>query len=235
MSKDGTLSLSDKPWWADARALAVGKHKMLRSALPGGGRMLVRREKSSTKPKAPERLVWVIDDDGDMPAGAADGDTDSDCYVVDYGADGTVDRMVDYLDNDGDDDPDEMEIRYFHKGQLHAVRQGRWKLRLANDRKIVNLGNTRKPFKAELYDLRADIGETNNLAAQHPDVVQRLTKLAGQARVELGDDNQKGTGQRPAKFVENPQPQVKGKFGKTPAEKQKPNADQSSPSRTSLP
>ena len=121
LSEKGTLSLSDKPWWAEARALKPGKHKMLRSALPGGGRMLIRRERSSAKPKAPDRLVWVIDDDGDMPDGAADGDTDSDCYVVDYGADGTVDRLVDYLDNDGDDDPDEMEIRYFHKGQLRIA------------------------------------------------------------------------------------------------------------------
>ena len=43
---------------------------------------------------------------------------DSDCYVADYGRDGVVDRMVDYLDNDGDGDPDEMDIRYFVDGEL---------------------------------------------------------------------------------------------------------------------
>ena len=109
---------------------------------------------------------------------------------------------------------------YYHKGQLHAVRQGKWKLHLANGKKLHNLGNARKPFKAELYDLDADVGETDNLAAQHPDVVQRLTKLAEQARAELGDDDQEGSGQRPAGFVENPQPLVKGKPGNTPTEKQ---------------
>jgi hypothetical protein len=50
------------------------------------------------------------------------------------------------------------------------VRQGRWKLL--------------RPLKAgayshkevSLYDLQADIGETRNLAAEHPEIVQRLTK-----------------------------------------------------------
>lgn len=96
---------------------------------------------------------------------------------------------------------------YYHKGQLQAVRAGKWKLHLENDKRLVNLGNTRRPFQAELYDLEADIGETNNLAARHPDVVKRLTKLAEQARADLGDDNRQGSGQRPAGHVENPTPQ----------------------------
>ncbi len=121
LSEGGTLSVAGKPWWAKAKALKPGEHIALKSALAGGGRMLVRREQSARKGKPLAMLVWVIDDDGDMPDGAADGDTDSDCYVVDYGVDGTVDRMVDYIDNDGDDDPDEMDIRYFHKGQLRIA------------------------------------------------------------------------------------------------------------------
>ena len=38
-----------------------------------------------------------------------------------------------------------------------------------------------------LYDLEADIGETNNVAAAHPDVVKRLHGLAEKAREDLGD------------------------------------------------
>jgi len=38
-----------------------------------------------------------------------------------------------------------------------------------------------------LYDLRLDEGEKRNVAAKHPDVVERLTKLAGPLREALGD------------------------------------------------
>jgi len=121
LGEGGALSLAGKPWWPKARALEPGERMMLRSALPGGGRMLVRRERPTVRGKKVDRIVWILDDDGDMPADAADGDADSDCTVVDYGADGTVDRMVDYLDDDGDDDPDEMDIRYFHGGRLRIA------------------------------------------------------------------------------------------------------------------
>lgn len=49
-------------------------------------------------------LVKVIDRDGDGP------DHDSDLYVTDLRADGTVDSVVDYLDKDGDGALDEMGI-----------------------------------------------------------------------------------------------------------------------------
>jgi arylsulfatase len=49
-----------------------------------------------------------------------------------------------------------------------------------------------------LYNLREDVGETRNVADQHPDVVRRLEELAESARKELGDSltNRKGTGLR---------------------------------------
>ncbi len=52
---------------------------------------------------------------------------------------------------------------FWRKGAERAVRSGRWKLREA--------GN-----KAELYDLSADLGETRNLAAGNPELVERLRK-----------------------------------------------------------
>ena len=42
-------------------------------------------------------------------------------------------------------------------------------------------------LELSLYDLNADIGETMNVAAQHPDVVKRLLRYAAAARIELGD------------------------------------------------
>jgi arylsulfatase A-like enzyme len=58
------------------------------------------------------------------------------------------------------------------KGPIQALRSGDWKL-------VRFLG---KP--AELYDLAADIGETHNIAEEHPDVVERLTALMNSARSE---------------------------------------------------
>ena len=39
----------------------------------------------------------------------------------------------------------------------------------------------------ELYNLREDLGETKNVAAENPDVVRRLKELADGARADLGD------------------------------------------------
>jgi arylsulfatase A len=56
----------------------------------------------------------------------------------------------------------------------------------------------------ELYDLEADRGETHNVAADHPDVVERLQALVEKAREDLGDDltKREGAGRRPAGRVE---------------------------------
>lgn len=115
---DGALVLIEKPWWQQAVSLKTGEHFRLVSALPGGGRMLVRRERLTRHGEPFDALVWVLDDDGDMKVDDTDGDKDSDCYVVDYGLDGRVDRMLDYQDNDGDGQADEMDLRYFVDGQL---------------------------------------------------------------------------------------------------------------------
>lgn len=50
-----------------------------------------------------------------------------------------------------------------------AIRQGPWKLVFA--------GKGKGTQETALYDLATDIGETRNVAADHPEVVQRLTAL----------------------------------------------------------
>jgi arylsulfatase A-like enzyme len=52
----------------------------------------------------------------------------------------------------------------------------------------------------ELFNLKDDIGESKNVAAQHPEIVRRLEAFAEQARLELGDSltKRKGKGIRPA-------------------------------------
>lgn len=103
---DGTEPQKDVSLWFDAYT--------------PDARMLVRRERVHNRSAEVDAIVWVIDDDSDGSV-ASGGDTDSDCYIVDYGPDGTVDRMVDYIDNDDDNDPDEMDIRYFVDGSLRQL------------------------------------------------------------------------------------------------------------------
>lgn len=66
-----------------------------------------------TKGKDP-MLVRAIDRDGDLEMGRQP-DTDSDLYVVDWNADGSVDAVIGYEDLDGDQDVDRMGIFFFDK------------------------------------------------------------------------------------------------------------------------
>jgi arylsulfatase A-like enzyme len=96
---------------------------------------------------------------------------------------------------------------YYALDQLQAVRSGPWKLCLPLERRL-GPGQRGSPQNAALYDVASDPGEINNLLADHPEVVTRLTALAGKARLDLGDLGRDGRGQRPAGRIENPQPQV---------------------------
>ena len=93
---------------------------------------------------------------------------------------------------------------YYQIDQLQAVRSGKWKLHLPLKIKKRNWGKGIPDTPLQLYDLKANIGETNNVADQHPDVVKRLLALAEKAREDLGDLNRKGKNQRPAGWVASP-------------------------------
>jgi arylsulfatase A-like enzyme len=75
--------------------------------------------------------------------------------------------------------PQNHEFLYweFHEGGLkQAVRMGDWKaVRLRMDAPL------------ELYDLRTDLGETNDVAAHHPEVVARIETYLKGARVDSPD------------------------------------------------
>jgi arylsulfatase A-like enzyme len=91
--------------------------------------------------------------------------------------------------------------------ELQAVRAGRWKLHLPHAYRTLDgaPGSDGKRGKNKdartelaLFDLQGDVGETTDVAKQHPDVVQRLEALAKKARAELGDSakDEKGSGAR---------------------------------------
>jgi len=63
---------------------------------------------------------------------------------------------------------------YFARnGELEAVREGDWKLHVAKKGWDKKQGE----FPVTLYNLKEDIGETNNVAEKFPEVVKRLKKL----------------------------------------------------------
>ena len=105
--------------------------------------------------------------------------------------------------------PHESFYCYYAGGQLQAVRDRRWKLHFPHQYRSMagqEVGSNGRPgpyFQAsigvELFDLKRDIGETNNIAARHPEVVKRLQAAADKARADLGDTltKTKGAGIRP--------------------------------------
>ncbi|MDC0936356.1 sulfatase [Pirellulales bacterium] len=102
------------------------------------------------------------------------------------------------------------EAFYCYYGrELRAVRDRRWKLHLPHQYRTMQgseVGSDgvpgpyrHKKIGAALFDLQNDVGETKDVAADHPEIVARLDKVAEQARHDLGDalTKQTGIGVRP--------------------------------------
>ncbi len=82
---------------------------------------------------------------------------------------------------------------YYYRGlRLEAVRSGAWKLHLR---------------KGELYNLADDIGESKNVAADHPGEVKRLQGLADRMKDDLGLEDL-GPGVRPLGKVADARPLI---------------------------
>jgi len=99
---------------------------------------------------------------------------------------------------------------YYNNTGLQAVRSGKWKLILyappGNGE-----GAARPQQPPELYDLEADIGESKNLAPDHPDIVEKLKALMVECHEELGGTLGKGQPpkKKPPADTAAPQPAAK--------------------------
>lgn len=84
--------------------------------------------------------------------------------------------------------------------EYEGVRVGDWKL-------VITKNNEKSVRQPELYNLKDDIGEQNNLAQQFPKKTQELLDMvkAHQKYVQ--------SAQRPAAFVDNPEPLLKDTTG----------------------
>lgn len=94
---------------------------------------------------------------------------------------------------------------YYKQNELHAVSMGKWKLYFPHSYRTMDgrpggKGGTPEKYSAakvegfELYDLSSDIGESHNVADQHPDQVKKMQDYAEEARAELGDKLKKRMG-----------------------------------------
>jgi len=84
------------------------------------------------------------------------------------------------------------EAFYYYSGDaLHAVRSGKWKLKLDTELRDEDIyrffNNPDTKIPEALYNLRTDPGEQKTLVKDHRDIVKRLRALAQQAREDLGD------------------------------------------------
>ena len=107
----------------------------------------------------------------------------------------------------GAKNPHEFYFFYFEDNQLQAVTtgDGRWKLQVPHSYRSLSGHDgghggvpakyeSKKVEQPELYEPTTDVGETTNVAAKHPDIVQKLLAAADYAREELGDSITKRTG-----------------------------------------
>ncbi len=120
-----------------------------------------------------------------------------------------ADRIIDGLDiwplisaQPGAKSPHDALYFYWDR-ELQAIRSGRWKLHFPhNYRSLAGEGGrggtptkyVQKRIESSLFDLEHDPGETRDVAAEHPEVVASLEKLAEKARADLGDSAQKRIG-----------------------------------------
>jgi arylsulfatase A len=129
------------------------------------------------------------------------------------GAKVPADRKIDGVDvgvvlTGSSDEQPPREVFYYYRGlELEAVRFRRWKLHLALADGPAGKGKPKGEPKLQLFNLDEDLGETTNVASRHPDILDRLLRLAEDMESDLGRVGI-GPGCRPLGRVSNPQPLI---------------------------
>ena len=106
--------------------------------------------------------------------------------------------------------PGPHQVFYYYRGlNMEAVREGEWKLMLPTAANALGKAQTPETTerRASLFNLNTDIGESKDVAAQHPEVIARLEKLIEKMDADLGASGI-GPGCRPLGKVVNAQPLI---------------------------
>ncbi|MBN2774165.1 MAG: sulfatase, partial [Prolixibacteraceae bacterium] len=125
-------------------------------------------------------------------------------------------NMLPLLKGRDADPPRKSFYYYYRRNNLEAVQDGQWKLVFDHPGRTyegfqpgadgmpgpVNEGFL---FKGGLYDLRRDPGERYDVSESHPEIVEKLEKLADETREDLGDDltENPGKNRRESGRIEN--------------------------------
>lgn len=136
--------------------------------------------------------------------------------------------IIDLMKSPKTKSPHQYFYQYYGGGELHAVRDRRWKLHFAHpyrtlDGKPGGKGGVPARYRytklkqMELYDLKNDMSESNNVIDENPEVLERLLAAAEVAREDLGDKLQKrrGSGVRPPGRLSNDDAKLKLKHPRT--------------------
>ena len=84
--------------------------------------------------------------------------------------------------------PHDYYLYHYEKGPLQAIRDRRWKLHFPHDYVTLHgrdggqngspVPYDRASIELSLFDLKNDIGEASDVAAEYPEIVQRLQAAA---------------------------------------------------------
>ena len=102
------------------------------------------------------------------------------------------------LTGESTESPQEAYFFYYRVNELMGVRYGKWKLYFPHRYRTMNGQEPGKDGlpgeyrmidmkEIELYDVIQDVSETKNIAAEHPEVVEKIKGLADGMRAILGD------------------------------------------------
>ena len=107
-----------------------------------------------------------------------------------------ADRKIDGMDVSGlwngteEQSPRKEFLYYTSQGKIEGIRRGDWKLLVKNRRAQKGQGNNRKSAEPEvfLFNLIEDLGEQNNLVAEHPEKVDELRDAMEKMDQRIGEE-----------------------------------------------
>lgn len=107
-----------------------------------------------------------------------------------------ADRKIDGMDVSGlwngteEQSPRKEFLYYTSQGKIEGIRRGDWKLLVKNGRAQKGQGNNRKSAEPEvfLFNLIEDLGEQNNLVAEHPEKVDELRDAMEKMDQRIGEE-----------------------------------------------
>ena len=172
------------------------------------------REGKGTTWEGGQRVPFIARWPGRIPAGSECRELTSTMDVLPTlaklaGGEAPQDRIIDgrdlwpLLSGQMDGGSPARSLYYYWDYGLDAVRMGSWKLVFPHKfRSLTGTpgkdgqpgGYSQAETGLALYNLDKDVGETNNVAADNPQIVKDLQRLAEQAREDLGDSHQNRPG-----------------------------------------